>query len=258
MAQEPLPSGTTSRVVLIEAAPTPISIDTARTAVLVVDMQNDFGAEGGMFHRAGIDIAPIKEAVKPTAQVLAAARKAGIKIIYFKMEFRPDLSDAGADDSPMRRVNAQMKVGETITAPDGRESRILIRDTWGTDIVTELAPQEGDIIVSKHRYSGFYQTDLDAILKTLGVKYLVVTGCTTSVCVESTIRDAMFRDYTCILLEDCAAEPVGYGLPRSNHEASLLVLQLLFAWVSRSGELLKGLRSQESSSIGSAADLVRA
>jgi ureidoacrylate peracid hydrolase len=241
MAQEPLPSGTTNRVVVIEAAPTPISIDTTRTAVLVIDMQNDFGAEGGMFHRAGIDIAPIQEAVGPTAHVLAAARRAGIKIIYLKMEFRPDLSDAGAEDSPMRRVNAQMKVGETITAPDGRESRILIRDTWGTDIVRELAPQAGDIIVSKHRYSGFYQTELDTILKTLGIKYLVVTGCTTSVCVESTIRDAMFRDYSCILLEDCAAEPVGYGLPRSNHEASLLVLQVLFAWVSRSGALLQGL-----------------
>jgi ureidoacrylate peracid hydrolase len=242
MAQESLPSGTTHRAVVIEAAPTPISIDTMRTAVLVIDMQNDFGAEGGMFHRAGIDIAPIQEAVGPTAHVLAAARRAGIKIIYLKMEFRPDLSDAGAEDSPMRRVNAQMKVGETITAPDGRESRILIRDTWGTDIVSALAPQTGDIIVSKQRYSGFYQTELDTILKTLGIKYLVVTGCTTSVCVESTIRDAMFRDYICLLLEDCTAEPVGYGLPRSNHEASLLVLQVLFGWVSRSGALLQGLQ----------------
>ena len=241
MAQEPQPSGTTNRVVVIEAAPTPLSIDTARTAVLVIDMQNDFGAEGGMFHRAGINIAPIQEAVGPTARVLTAARRAGIKIIYLKMEFRPDLSDAGAEDSPMRRVNAQLKVGEAITAPDGRESRILIRDTWGTDIVPELTPQAGDIIVSKQRYSGFYQTELDTILKTLGIKYLVVTGCTTSVCVESTIRDAMFRDYVCILLEDCTAEPLGYGKSRSNHEASLWVLQVLFAWVSRSGVLLQGL-----------------
>jgi ureidoacrylate peracid hydrolase len=242
MAQEPLSSGTTQSVVMIEAAPTPISIDTTRTAVLVIDMQNDFGAEGGIFHHAGIDIAPIQEAVGPTAHVLAAARRAGIKIIYLKMEFRPDLSDAGAEDSPMRRVNAQLKVGETSTAPDGRESRILIRDTWGTEIVVRaLTPRAGDIIVSKQRYSGFYQTELDTILKTLGIKYLVVTGCTTSVCVESTIRDAMFRDYICILLEDCTAEPMGYGLPRSNHEASLLVLQALSGWVSRSGTLLQGL-----------------
>src|SRR2546429_2540598 len=150
MAQESLPSGTTHRAVVIEAAPTPISIDTTRTAVLVIDMQNDFGAEGGMFHRAGIDIAPIQEAVGPTAHVLAAARRAGIKIIYLKMEFRPDLSDAGAEDSPMRRVNAPMKVGETITAPEGRGSRILIRDMWGTDTVSAPAPPTGGILASNH------------------------------------------------------------------------------------------------------------
>src|SRR5207302_7249716 len=144
----------------------------------------------------------------------------------------------------MQRANAQMKVGETITAPDGRESRLLIRDTWGTDIVRELAPQAGDILVSKQRYSGFYQTELDTILKTLGIKYLVVTGCTTSVCVESTIRDAMFRDYTCLLLEDCTAEPVGDGLPRSNYDASLLVIQALFGWVSKSDQLISALEAQ--------------
>ena len=85
MAQEPLPVGTTSRIVALEAAPTPISIDLTQTAVLVIDMQNDFGAEGGLFHRAGIDITPIQEVIRPTAHVLAAARRAGIKIIYLKI-----------------------------------------------------------------------------------------------------------------------------------------------------------------------------
>ena len=88
---------------------------------------------------------------------------------------------------------------------------------------------------------GFYQTNLDAILKQLEIKFLIVTGCTTSVCVESTVRDAMFRDYSCVLLADCMGEPIGYGLPRSNHEASLLVIQTLFGWVSDSEEFIKGL-----------------
>ena len=126
-------------------------------------------------------------------------------------------------------------------APDGRESRILIRDTWNTDIVPELKPQADDVVIYKHRFSGFYQTDLDATLKKLGVKHLIVTGCTTSVCVESTVRDAMFRDYLCVLLADCISEPVGYDLPRSNHDASLLVIQSLFGWVSTSGEFIKAL-----------------
>jgi nicotinamidase-related amidase len=116
--------------------------------------------------------------------------------------------------------------------PDGRDGKILVRDTWTTAIVSDLTPMDGDIVVSKHRYSGFYQTDLDAILKTFEVKYLIVTRCTTSVCVESTIRDAMFRDYSCVLLADCTAEPGGHDLPRSNHDASLLVIRTLFGWCS--------------------------
>jgi len=89
---------------------------------------------------------------------------------------------------------------------------------------------------------GFYQTNLDAILKQLEIKFLIVTGSTTSVCVESTVRDAMFRDYSCVLLTDCMGEPIGYGLPRSNHEASLLVIQTLFGWVSESEEFIKSLQ----------------
>jgi ureidoacrylate peracid hydrolase len=135
-------------------------------------------------------------------------------------------------------------VGKTVRAPDGAESRILIRDTWNTDIVPELKPQAEDVVVYKHRYSGFYQTDLDAILKQRGVKYLIVTGCTTSICVESTIRDAFFRDYSCVLLRDCTDEPIGHGLPRSNYEASLLLIQDSFGWVSGSDDFTRALETQ--------------
>ena len=107
----------------------------------------------------------------------------------------------------------------------------------------ELAPEPGDIVVSKHRFSGFYGTDLEMILRGLGIEYLVFTGCTTSVCVESTMRDAMFRDFRCMLLADCRAEPIGEGLPRSNHDASLLVLQAMFGWISDSAHLLGALNS---------------
>jgi ureidoacrylate peracid hydrolase len=93
----------------------------------------------------------------------------------------------------------------------------------------------------RHRFSGFYETDLDAVLRGRGLTDLIVTGCTTSVCVESTIRDAMFRDYRCLLLADCTAEPIGDGLARSNHEASLLLVQSLFGWVSTSSDLVAAL-----------------
>lgn len=232
---------TKGRIVSFGAKPEPITIDTARTAVIVVDMQNDFGTRGGMFDRAGLDISMIQKAVGPTAKVLGSARQAGVNIIYLKMGFHPDLSDLGSSDSPNRVRHLRFGVGETVRAPNGREGRILIRDTWNTDIVSELSPQADDVVIYKHRFSGFYQTDLDATLKKLGTKYLIITGCTTSVCVESTVRDAMFRDYSCVLLADCMGEPIGYGLPRSNHEASLLTIQTLFGWVSASHEFIKAL-----------------
>src|ERR1700745_1587564 len=218
---------------IIEASPEPITIDTARAEVIVVDMQNEFGSKGGMFDRAGIAIAPIQKVVEPISRVLESARRAGMKIIYLKMGFRPDLSDAGPADSPNRLKPSRLRYGDAMRTQDGTDARILIRDTWNTEIVDALKPQSGDIILYKTRFSGFYQTGFDNILKQLNYLYLVVTGCTTSVCVESTVRDAMFRDYSCLLLEDCMAEPignVGNNSARSNHEASLLVIQALFGW----------------------------
>jgi ureidoacrylate peracid hydrolase len=235
-------NSTKSRLIKIDAKPAPIAIDTAKTAVVVVDMENDFSSKGGMFDLAGIDISMIQKAVGPTAKVLAAARKANIKIVYLKMGFHSDLSDLGAPDSVNRTRHLQiMHVGKTVQAPDGSASRILIRDTWGTDIVPQLKPLAGDVVMYKTRFSGFYQTDLDNVLKNLGIKHLIFTGCTTSVCVDSTVRDAMYRDYQPVLLADCTGEPIGYGLPRSNHEASLLTIEVLLGWVSSSDEFIKAL-----------------
>ena len=133
-------------------------------------------------------------------------------------------------------------LGNSNLARITRWDQDLIRDNWGTDIVPELKPKADDVVLYKHRFSGFYQTELDATLKTLGAKHLIITGCTTSVCVESTIRDAMFRDYLPVLLADCTGEPIGYSFPRSNHEASLLVIKTLLGWVSGSEEFMKALK----------------
>src|SRR5437016_2678180 len=233
-----------NEMVTLNAKPEPIAIDPARSAVIVVDMENDFAAKGGMFDRAGVDVSGAQKAIGPTAKVLAAARQAGLKIVYLKMGYRPDLSDLGATDSVNRTRHLKFGVGQKIQTPDGRESRLLIRDTWDTDIVPELKPQASDIVIYKTRFSGFYQTDLDATLKKFGIKYLIVTGVTTSICVESTVRDAMFRDYLCVLLKDCMSEPIGHDLPRTNHEASLLNAETLFGWVSDSDQFIKALAAK--------------
>src|SRR2546427_3345837 len=229
---------------LLDAQPGPITIEHERTALLVIDMQNDFGTKGGIFDRAGIDISQIQKVIAPTARVIAASRKVGMKVIYLKMGFRPYLSDAGPPDSPNWIKHQVMHVGELVRARDGTESRILIRDTWNTEIVSELKPQPEDIVIWKARFSGFYQTELDDILKRLRVKALIFTGCTTSVCVESTIRDATFRDYSPVLLADCTAEPIGRDLPATNHDASLLLIQCLFGWVSHSDHFMKALEAR--------------
>ena len=225
---------------VLEARPGSISIDPSRAAVIVVDMQNDFGSKGGMFDCAGIDISGIQNAVAPTARVLASARRAGMSIVYLKMGYRPDLSDLGAPDAPNRIRHLELLgVGQTIKTPDGKEGRVLIRDTWGTDILDGLTPQAADIVIYKNRFSGFYQTELDSVLKKANIKHLIFTGCTTSVCVESTIRDAAFRDYHSVLLTDCTSEPIGKDAPTSNHDASVLVIEILFGWVSTSRHFLE-------------------
>ena len=234
--------------VIIDARPASLAIEPARTAVIVVDMQNDFGSDGGMMALAGIDISGNRAVIPTTARVLAAARQAGILVIYLKMAFRADLSDAGLPDTPNWLKHLPLRAGEETTTPHGTASRILVRDTWNTDIVSELQPEPADLILYKHRYSGFYETDLDKVLRSRSIKSLIFTGWTTSVCVESTVRDAMFRDYSCLVLEDCTAEPIGNGLTRTKHEASLLAIEILFGWVSESGKLVAALEKNHAPS----------
>jgi ureidoacrylate peracid hydrolase len=230
-----------ARAVTIDARPQAVTLDPATTAVIVVDMQNDFGTKGGMFDRAGIDISGIQKAVAPTARVLDVARQAGVGIFYLKMGYKPDLSDLGAPDSINRAMHLKLGVGEKVTAPDGTASRVLVRDTWNTEIVPELEPHDGDVVLYKTRFSGFYETDLHERLGARGIKHLIFTGCTTSICVESTVRDAMFRDYLCVLLADCMSEPIGNDLARSNHDATLLGTEVAFGWVSSSAAFAKAL-----------------
>lgn len=225
----------------VDARPATFDFEPSTTAVIVVDMQNDFGHPAGMFGRAGIDLTGIRATIEPTARVLDAARAIGMPVIFLKMAFKADLSDAGAPNAPNWLKHLPMKAGDKTTSPAGAPSRVLIRDTWNTDIIDELPLGPDDVTVYKHRFSGFFETNLHDLLQARGITHLVFVGCTTSVCVESTVKDAMFRDYHCLILEDCVDEAIGDGLPRSNHEASLLVMELLVGWISDSRALLAAL-----------------
>jgi ureidoacrylate peracid hydrolase len=226
---------------MVEARPAGVPIDSARTALIVVDMQNDFASDGGMFERAGIDVSGIREIVPAIATMLDVARSAGVLVCYLRMGFKPDLSDAGYPTSPTWIKHVPLAVGREVVAPDGSPSRILIRGTWNTDIIEELTPEPGDLIVDKHRYSGFHGTDLAEKLRAQGIDTLLFTGATTSVCVESTVRDAMMHDFHCVVIADCVAEPIGASFERTNHEATLLTLEILFASIAESSSVVEAL-----------------
>ena len=233
--------GSQTRTIEVPARPGPFELDPGATAVVVVDMQHDFASPSGMFDRAGIDITRVQAIVPNVAAVLDAARGAGVPVVYLKMGFDPDLTDAGYPTSPTWLKHVPLDVGAEVLSPNGEPSRILIRDCWNTDIISELTPEPGDVVVYKTRYSGFFRTELDDVLRDRGVHTLVLVGATTSVCVESTVRDAMFLDYHCLVISDATAEPIGADTSRSNHEASLLTLELLFAHVATSADLVASL-----------------
>lgn len=227
----------------LPAQPEPIAFDPGSTAVIVIDMQNDFGSPGGMFDLAGIDISSIQRIVAPISAVLDTARAAGLPVIYTRQEHNADLTDAGNDNAPHRIKHRRMQVGLAVKAPDGSDSRVLVRDTWNTAVVDELTPKNGDAVVSKHRYSAFFETQLDSLLRAKRIETLVFVGATTSICVESTVRDATFRDYRCIVLRDCTAEPIALNAPRSNKDATLLTIELLFGWTADSADLISALNT---------------
>jgi nicotinamidase-related amidase len=146
---------------------------------------------------------------------------------------RPSWSKSGECSTPglWRRSSHHDTRGSRKSNLDSRH--------MGTEVVEALKPRPEDRVVYKHRYSGFYETELDSMLKQAGINQLIVTGCTTSVCVESTIRDAYYRDYQAVLLTDCIDEPIGQTLSRTNHDASLMLVEMLFGWVAVSEQFLK-------------------
>src|SRR3989304_3268040 len=192
-----------SRMITVKAEPQSILVDLGRTALLVVDMQNAFAHKGGYFDLVGLDITPIRRIIEPCRMIINAAHATGIRIIYLQMGCSQDLSDRGAPDSPSSiksRVWSMMK-----QHPEWKD-KFYIYGTWGAQIIEELKPHEGDIIVKKQKHDGFIGTNLDIILRTLGAKYLFFIGAATNICVESTLRHAFFLDYFPILVSDAVSQ----------------------------------------------------
>lgn len=222
--------------VTIAAEPKPIEIDIKRTAVIVVDMQNAFCSKGGMFDILGtFDPVNAARVIEADKKVIDTARKAGVKIVYLRMAYRPDLANAGGSESP----NYWKEPGLVAMREHPEWSgKFITIDTWDWEIVNQLKPQPGDIVVDKNRYSGFQNTELDAILRTHNIKYLIFLGIATNVCVESTLRDAYFKEYFPVLITDGC----GNAGPDYTQEATIWNVSTLFGWVTTSTEFVNALK----------------
>lgn len=218
----------------LDSKPEPVEADFARSAIVVVDMQNAFVNKGGTLDLAGVDLSGAGRVVRVIRNVLDAARAAGVHIVYLQVGYKPDLSNAGGLRSPNYYKETAMHLMST--RPELR-GKLLTEGSWDFAVVDELAPQPSDIVITKTRYSGFAGTTLDSQLRVRGIQYLFFTGIATNVCVESTLRDAYFLDYWPILLAD-ATMAAG---DRSVYEASLFNVESFFGWTLKSERLQASL-----------------
>src|SRR5580693_2952208 len=221
-----LPSG------LVAAEPEPIKLDWSVTALVIIDMQRDFMEPGGFGETLGNDVSRLATAVKPIASVLRAARDLGMLVVHTREGHLPDLSDA--PPAKVERGAPSLRIGDP-----GPMGRILIRGEAGHDIIPELYPLPTEPVIDKPGKGAFFATDLHAILQNLGIQKLVVTGVTTEVCVNTTVREANDRGYDCLVPADC----VGSYFPEFQ-EMGLKMIKAqggIFGWVSNSSRVLAAL-----------------
>lgn len=223
-----------SRLTTVEAEPEAIEIDLLKSAVIVVDMQNAFMSRGGYFDLIGIDTAATQKIVEPCRKVIHGAREKGAKIIYLQMGYSADLSDAGPPDSPSFHKSGGLKFYRE--HPELKD-KLYFYGTWGAEIMEALKPHQEDMVIKKQKYDGFIGTNLDIILRTFGIKYLLFLGIATNVCVESTLRHAFFLDYFPILVSDAVSQKGSH----ITQEATILNVQSTFGWVTDTTRIIKAI-----------------
>ncbi|NGM49200.1 pyrimidine utilization protein B [Caulobacter sp. 602-2] len=211
--------------VMLPARPEPIPLDPARTAVIVIDMQNAYASKGGYLDLAGFDIGGAAACIQQIKGVLETAREAGVQVIYFQNGWDDQYVEAGGPGSPNWWKSNALK---TMRARPELQGKLLARGQWDYELVDELAPQPGDICLHKTRYSGFFNSQLDSVLRSRNIKNLVFVGIATNVCVESTLRDGFFLEYFGTVLED-ATHQAG---PDFVQKATLYNIETFFGWVS--------------------------
>ena len=225
--------------ITIAAEPAPITVDPARTAIVVIDMQRDFLEPGGFGASLGNDVLRLAAAIAPCAELLAGARAHELFVLHTREGHRPDLSDA--PQVKLVRGAPGTRIGAT-----GPMGRILVRGEPGHDIVPALYPRADEPVIDKPGKGAFYATDLHFILQNRGIENLIVCGVTTEVCVHTTVCEANDRGYRCIVPADCCAS----YFPEF-HDIALRMIKAqggIFGWVSDSGRVLAALSNDSNNS----------
>ena len=225
------------RPAALPARPKRVTIDLARTALVVVDMQNDFLHPAGWLASLGVDVAPARAAIAPLRTLLPAIRAAGMPVVWLNWGSRPDRMNLSP--SLLHVYNGS---GEAVGLGDplpGTGAAVLQAGSWSAGIVEELVAEPGDIRVDKHRMSGLWDTPLDSILRNLGVTTLLFGGVNLDQCVLHTMADANFLGYDTLLVEDCAATTN----PDFCRAATILNIHQIFGFSLLSTDLIGALRA---------------
>jgi len=219
----------------LAARPQPLHFDPASTALVVVDMQNAYASRGGYMDLAGFDISHTQQAVAGVRRALEVARAASLQVVFLQNGWDDRYAEAGGPGSPNWHKSNALRVMRQRAELDGK---LLSKGGWDYALLDGLGPEPGDIVVPKIRYSGFFHSALDSVLRARGIRTLLFAGIATNVCVESTLRDAYHLEYFCVLLDDATA----HAGPAFTREATLYNVETFLGWVSDVESLARAVR----------------
>jgi len=228
-------NGPPPRRLTMAAEPQNVTLDLNRTALIVIDMQNDFCTQGGWVDHIGGDVTADRAPIDPLNRLTPALRAAGVPIVWVNWGNRPDLANMPPNQLHLYKPKG---VGTGLGDPlPGSGAAVLQKDSWAAALVDELVVGPADLHVDKHRISGFWDTPLDSLLRNLGMRTLLFAGVNTDQCVLHSLSDANFLGYGCVLLQDCCAT----SSPAFCTEATLWNVRKCFGFVSDSPRLLAAL-----------------